>query len=111
MIEAALEVFKQNTHFMIITKTITDAFYGKSDDTYTDSYADAVVVPHGYSVQDYQSSIGVNSEGKIDVYTKSALKAGDLVVYQGKRYAVVDTADWATTLGSYSYYVCQIQIQ
>lgn len=111
MIESALEVFKQNTHFKIVTKTVVDSFYGKTDDTYTDLYADAVVVPHGYSIEDYQSSIGIRSEGKIDVYTKNDLKAGDLVVYQGKQYAVVDTADWNTIIGSYSCYVCQIQIQ
>ena len=110
MIESALEVFKQNTHFMIVTKEVVDAFYGKNENTYADLYADAVVVPHGQSLQESASSTGNDSSGKVDVYTKTVLKPDDLVVYGNKRYAVVETADWATTLGSYSCYVCQIQI-
>lgn len=108
MIESAMKVFEQNTTFKIVTKTITDAAYGKSTPSYATSTHPAVIVPHGYSLQQVDTSIGIDSLGKIDVYVRGfTLKRDDLVSYNGRDYKVIDENKWDSTLGEFACYVCQ----
>lgn len=111
MIESALNIFEMEATFLIVEKTSVDAFYGKNTSDYTTVTDKAVIVPHGYTFLEPDTNIGIESFGKVDVYTRYTLKKDDLVVYNGKNYVVLDKNDWISVLGDYSVYVCQVQVQ
>jgi len=109
MIEQVLGVFEQDITIQIVDKTVTDAFYGVNDTDYTEQTVKAVVVPHGLSLQEPDTSIGIDSFGKVDVYIREiTLKRDDIVVYCGKNYKVIDVSEWDSVLGDYKCYVCQV---
>jgi len=109
MIESAMRIFEQDTTVKIVTKVVTDAFYGKSQPTYTTQTVKAVTVPHGVSLQEPGTSIGIDVFGKIDIYVRGfSLKRDDLVTYCGKDYTIIDVSEWDSTLGDYKCYVAQI---
>ena len=108
MIESVLQVFEQNITFKIVTKTVTDSFYSHTTPSYATATHKAVVVPHGQSIEQPITNIGIDPHGTVDVYIRGVtLKRDDIVTYLGKDYTVIDVAEWNTTLGTYNCYVCK----
>lgn len=109
MIEGTLTIFELDYTFKIVSKTTTDAFYGKTHSDYVTQIAKAVIMPYEQSFQETDQTVGVAPSGRITIFIKGmGLKKDDMVVYEGRDYTIIEESRWNVKIGKYNVYIASI---